>query len=184
MDALLIPYSEKMQKTISMLKADYASVRAGRANPAVLDKIVVDYYGAPTAINQMASVSVSEARMLTIQPYDVTSLKSIEKAIQASDLGINPMNDGRIIRLTFPTPTEERRRELSKDVRKMAEDAKIAIRAIRRDALEKFKKQQKASEITEDDYSNLEEGMQKLIDERTKEIDDISKSKEKEIMEI
>lgn len=184
MDALLTAYSEKMQKTISLLKSDYASVRAGRANPAVLDKIVVDYYGAPMAINQMASVSVTEARMLTIQPYDATAIKNIEKAIQASDLGINPMNDGRVIRLTFPTPTEERRRELSKEVRKMAEDAKIALRSIRRDALEKFKKQQKASEITEDDYSRLEDEMQKLIDDKSKEVDEISKNKEKEIMEI
>lgn len=184
MDALLTTYSEKMQKTISLLKSDYASVRAGRANPAVLDKIVVDYYGAPMAINQMASVSVTEARMLTIQPYDATAIKNIEKAIQASDLGINPMNDGRVIRLTFPTPTEERRRELSKEVRKMAEDAKIALRSIRRDALEKFKKQQKASEITEDDYSRLEDEMQKLIDDKSKEVDEISKNKEKEIMEI
>ena len=184
MDALLTTYSEKMQKTISLLKSDYASVRAGRANPAVLDKIVVDYYGAPMAINQMASVSVTEARMLTIQPYDATAIKNIEKAIQASDLGINPMNDGRVIRLTFPTPTEERRRELSKEVRKMAEDAKIALRSIRRDALEKFKKQQKASEITEDDYSRLEDEMQKLIDDKSKEVDEISKNKDKEIMEI
>ena len=184
MDALLTTYSENMQKTISLLKSDYASVRAGRANPAVLDKIVVDYYGAPMAINQMASVSVTEARMLTIQPYDATAIKNIEKAIQASDLGINPMNDGRVIRLTFPTPTEERRRELSKEVRKMAEDAKIALRSIRRDALEKFKKQQKASEITEDDYSRLEDEMQKLIDDKSKEVDEISKNKEKEIMEI
>lgn len=184
MDDAILSYKEKMDKTISILKADYGSVRAGRANPAVLDKIVVDYYGAPTALNQMASISTVEARMLAVQPYDVSMLKNIEKAIQASDLGINPTNDGRVLRLAFPQPTEERRKELTKQVRKMSEDSKVALRSIRRDAIEKFKKQQKASEITEDDYKNLETGVQKLIDEKTKEVDELCRLKEKEIMEI
>ena len=184
MNQMLKPYEEKMDKTLSVLRADYAGVRAGRANPAVLDKITVDYYGVETAINQMASISVPEPRLLAIQPYDASTLKSISKAIMASDLGINPTDDGRIIRLVFPQPTEERRRDLNKQARKMAEDSKVAIRSIRRDALDKFKKQQKASEITEDDYKELENDMQKLTDAKCKQIDEIAKVKEAEIMEI
>ena len=184
MNQMLKPYEEKMDKTLSVLRADYAGVRAGRANPAVLDKITVDYYGVETAINQMASISVPETRLLAIQPYDASTLKSISKAIMASDLGINPTDDGRVIRLVFPQPTEERRRDLNKQARKMAEDSKVAIRSIRRDALDKFKKQQKASEITEDDYKELENDMQKLTDAKCKQIDEIAKAKEAEIMEI
>lgn len=184
MNQMLKPYEEKMDKTLSVLRADYAGVRAGRANPAVLDKITVDYYGVETAINQMASISVPEPRLLAIQPYDASTLKSISKAIMASDLGINPTDDGRVIRLVFPQPTEERRRDLNKQARKMAEDSKVAIRSIRRDALDKFKKQQKASEITEDDYKELENDMQKLTDAKCKQIDEIAKVKEAEIMEI
>lgn len=184
MDEMLKEYSEKMNKTIAVLKTEYGGVRAGRANPAVLDKLTVDYYGVPTAVNQMASVTVAEARMLMIQPYDVSSLKNIEKAIQASDIGINPTNDGRVIRLVFPQLTEERRRELAKQVKKLAEDSKIALRVIRREALEKFKKMQKNSEITEDDLSNLDSEVQKLIDDKCNDIDEVEKVKEKEIMEI
>ena len=175
---------EKMDKTIAVVKRDLSTLRAGRANPAVLDKLTVDYYGVPTAVNQMASVTVAEARMLMIQPYDVSSLKNIEKAIQASDIGINPTNDGRVIRLVFPQLTEERRRELAKQVKKLAEDSKIALRVIRREALEKFKKMQKNSEITEDDLSNLDSEVQKLIDDKCNDIDEVEKVKEKEIMEI
>ncbi len=184
MNAYVTPYDEKMEKTLSYLKADLAATRAGRANPAVLDKIMVDYYGTPTAINQMAAVSVSEARVLVIQPWDASAIKNIEKAIQASDIGINPMNDGKCIRINFPQLTEERRRELVKDIKKMGEDGKVAIRAIRRDAIEKFKAIQKTSEITEDDLKNLEDEIQKATDKRTKDIDDAVKAKENEIMEI
>lgn len=175
---------EKMNKTEKRLASEYASIRAGRANPNVLDKIMVDYYGAPTAINQLAAVSVSEARVLTIQPWDASVLRGIEKAIQTSDLGINPQNDGKVIRITFPPLTEDRRREIVKDVSKMCEEAKIAIRSIRRDAIEKLKAMKKSSEITEDDLKNSEEKMQKLTDRYCKEIDSIAKDKEKEIMEI
>ena len=184
MNAYVTPYDEKMEKTLSYLKADLAATRAGRANPAVLDKIMVDYYGTPTAINQMAAVSVSEARVLVIQPWDASAIKNIEKAIQASDIGINPMNDGKCIRINFPQLTEERRRELVKDIKKMGEDGKVAIRAIRRDAIEKIKAIQKTSEITEDDLKNLEDEIQKATDKRTKDIDDAVKAKENEIMEI
>ena len=156
MDTVFAQVKEKMEKTLSVLESNYSSIRAGRANPAVLDKIRVDYWGTPTPINQMAAVSVAEARILQIQPWDVSSLGAIEKAIQASDLGINPQNDGRVIRLIFPQPTEERRKELVKEVRKMAEDSKVAIRSIRRDGMEKFKKMEKASEITEDDLDDCE----------------------------
>ncbi len=178
------PYSEKMDKTLSYLKADLAATRAGRANPAVLDKILVDYYGTPTPINQMAAVSVSEARVLVIQPWDASAIRNIEKAIQMSDIGINPMNDGKCIRINFPQLTEERRRDLVKDIKKMGEDSKVAVRSIRRDAIEKFKALQKDSEITEDDLKNLEEEIQKLTDKKTKEVDDAVKAKENEIMEI
>ncbi len=178
------PYSEKMEKTLSYLKADLAATRAGRANPAVLDKILVDYYGTPTPINQMAAVSVSEARVLVIQPWDASAIRSIEKAIQMSDIGINPMNDGKCIRINFPQLTEERRRDLVKDIKKMGEDSKVAVRSIRRDAIEKFKALQKDSEITEDDLKNLEDEIQKITDKKTKEVDEAVKAKENEIMEI
>ncbi len=180
----LIPYDEKMKKTISVLEQEYAAIRAGRANAAVLNRLEVDYYGVPTPINQMAAVSVAEARILVIQPWDRTTLKSIEKAILASDIGINPQNDGSVIRLVFPPLTEERRKELSKKVDKTAEDSKVAIRSIRRDAVDKFKTQKKASEITEDDLKNYEKDIQDLTDKFCKEIDSIAAAKKKEIMEI
>jgi len=173
-----------MDKSINALGKEYAAIRAGRANPAVLDKVTVDYYGTPSPINQLASISVSEARILVIQPYDASILKGIEKAIQASDIGINPNNDGRVIRITFPPLTEERRREIVKTVSKLAEDAKVAVRSIRRDSIEKFKAMKKASEITEDDLKNCEKDVQDLTDKACKEIDDLAKIKEKEILEI
>lgn len=175
---------EKMTKTVSVLGKDYAAIRAGRANPGVLDKVLVDYYGVPTPINQMAAISVSEARILVIQPWDKSTLTPIYKAIQASDIGINPQNDGSVIRLTFPQLTEDRRKELVKDIKKLAEDSKVAIRSIRRDAIDKIKKMQKASEITEDDLKNGEEELQKITDEFIKEIDAVASTKEKEVMSI
>ncbi|MBQ8868241.1 MAG: ribosome recycling factor [Oscillospiraceae bacterium] len=175
---------EKMNKSIDVLKDEFASIRAGRANPAVLDKISVDYYGVPTPIQQMAAVSVSEARVLVIQPWDASTLKSIEKAIYASDIGINPTNDGRIIRLAFPPLTEERRREIAKDISKLAENTKVAIRSIRRDGLEKFKTMKKNSEITEDDLKNCEKQVQDLTDQFCKSVDELAKIKEKEILEL
>lgn len=175
---------EKMSKTVSVLGNEYASIRAGRANASVLDKVRVDYYGTPTPINQMAAVSVAEARILTIQPWDTTTLHAIEKAIMASDIGINPQNDGRIIRLVFPQLTEERRRDLCKEAKKLAEDARIAIRSIRRDCIDKVKKMEKASEITEDDLKIAEKKLQDYTDKFVKEIDKIADAKEKDIMEI
>ncbi|MBQ8338032.1 MAG: ribosome recycling factor [Oscillospiraceae bacterium] len=175
---------EKMNKSIDVLKDEFASIIAGRANPDVLDKISVDYYGVPTPIQQMAAVSVSEARVLVIQPWDASTLKSIEKAIYASDIGINPTNDGRIIRLAFPPLTEERRREIAKDISKLAENTKVAIRSIRRDGLEKFKAMKKNSEITEDDLKNCEKQVQDLTDQFCKSVDELSKTKEKEILEL
>ncbi len=152
-------YSEKMKKTTEVLAAEFAGVRAGRASAAVLDKITVDYYGSPTPIQQIASISSPEPRSLVIQPWDATALKGIEKAIQTSDLGINPQNDGRVIRLVFPQLTEERRKDLAKQVKKYGEEAKVAVRNIRRDAIDKFKKMQKKSEITEDDMKDVEREM-------------------------
>ena len=184
MDSAVQTYEGKMKKTINALQTEYASIRAGRANPAVLDKITVDYYGTPTPIQQMAAISVAEARVLVIQPWDKSTISGIETAILKSDLGINPSNDGNIIRIAFPQPTEERRKELCKEVRKKAEDAKVAIRSIRRDANDTFKAQQKKSEITEDDYKDLEKDIQKLTDNFVKEIDKVAQEKEKEILEI
>ncbi len=177
-------YEEKMTKTISVLTSNYASIRAGRATPAVLDKLTVEYYGVPTKINAMASVSVSEARTLVIQPYDRSTLKAIEKAIQASDIGINPNNDGSVIRLTFPQLTEERRKEICKTIAKYGEEAKVAVRSIRRDANEKIKSMKKSGEITEDDQKIMESQIQKATDKYIEEIDKIAAGKEKEIMEI
>lgn len=174
----------KMDKSINVLASELASIRAGRANPAVLDKITVDYYGAATPIPQVGTVSVPEARTIVIQPWDATILKEIEKAIGASDLGINPNNDGKVIRLTFPPLTEERRKDLVKNVKKIGEDSKVAIRSIRRDALEMFKKQQKAGEITEDDLKGTEKDIQEMTDNAIKEIDEIVKKKEAEILEV
>lgn len=179
-----IEFESKMKKTAEVLKTQLASVRAGRANAAVLDQITVDYYGVPTPIQQVASVSVPDPRSLMIQPWDASVLKGIEKAILASELGINPQNDGRVIRLVFPQLTEERRKELVKQVKKYGEEAKVAVRNIRRDAIDKFKKQQKASEITEDDYKTIEKDIQKLTDDYIKEVDNITDKKEKELFEI
>ncbi|MBQ6053172.1 MAG: ribosome recycling factor [Clostridia bacterium] len=174
----------KFDKTIAALEYEYSSIRAGRANPVVLDKLTVDYYGAPTKINQLASVSVQEARVLVVQPYDSSVLKEIEKAILASDIGINPQNDGKLIRLNFPPLTEERRRDLCKQIQKEAENSKVAIRTIRRDALEMYKAQKKKSEITEDDLKICEKDIQDATDKYCKDIDAIAKKKESEIMEI
>ena len=184
MKELLNVAKEKMEKTIKVLAGDYAAIRAGRANPAVLDRITVDYYGTQTPIQQMAAISVSDARILVIQPWDKSTLKSIEKAIQASDLGINPANDGTVIRLTFPQLTEERRKDLSKDIKKLGEESKVAIRAIRRDANDKIKAMKKNSEITEDDVKNFDKDIQKLTDKYIGLIDDAVSTKEKEIMSI
>ena len=178
------PYDEKMQKTIEVVVSDFASVRAGRANAAVLDKITVDYYGSPTPINQVASVSSPDPRTLAIQPWDASILKAIEKAIQTSDLGINPQNDGRVIRLSFPQLTEERRRELTKQVRKYAENGKVAIRNIRRDAVDTYKVMKKKSEITEDDLKEYEKEMQDLTERRCKQIDELAAKKEAELMAV
>lgn len=175
---------EKMQKTVNVLDADLAAVRAGRANPAVLDKVTVDYYGAPTPVNQMAAISVAEARILVITPWDKSTLKPIEKAIQASDIGINPINDGNVLRLTFPQLTEERRKDLVKDIKKMGEESKVAIRSIRRDVMDKFKTMKKNNEITEDDLKNCEKDVQNVTDKFVKKIDEMIEAKEAEIMSI
>ena len=177
-------FENKMQKTCDALSSELATIRAGRANTAVLNQITVDYYGVPTPIMQVASVATPDPRSLLIQPWDGSLLKPLEKAILASDLGINPQNDGRMIRLVFPPLTEERRKELVKQTKKYGDEAKVAIRNIRRDAIEKFKKQQKASEITEDDYKIVEKDIQKLTDDFIKEIDKICDKKEKELTEI
>lgn len=174
----------KMNKAIAALENDLAAIRAGRANPALLDKITVEYYGAQTPLQQVGTISVPEARSIVIQPWDMTVLKDIEKAILASDLGLTPNNDGKVIRLNFPPLTEERRKELNKGVSKRGEEAKVAIRNIRRDAIEGFKKQKKDNEITEDDLKNLEEKIQKMTDKFVKEIDTIIAAKEKEILEV
>ena len=180
----LVEFDTKMTKTMNNMRGEFSSIRAGRANPAVLDKIRVDYYGTPTPINQMAAVSVSEARILVIQPWDRSTMKPIEKAIQSSEIGINPNNDGVVLRIAFPPLTEERRKELCKSVRKLAEDAKVAIRSIRRDANDKFKTMKKNSEITEDDQKNYENDIQKLTDQYCKDIDTEAAAKEKEILEL
>ena len=177
-------FESKMKKTCEALTSTLATIRAGRANAAVLDQIQVDYYGVPTPIQQVASIATPDPRSLLIQPWDNKLLKGIEKAILASELGINPQNDGRCIRLVFPPLTEERRRDLVKQTKKYGEESKVAIRNIRRDAIEKFKKQQKASEITEDDYKIAEKDIQKLTDDFIKEIDKIAEKKEKELTEI
>ena len=184
MNELIKNTEEKMIKTLGVLDRDYKSIRAGRANVSVLDRITVDYYGSPTPIQQMAAVSVPEPRILMIQPWDASTLKDIEKAILVSDIGINPQNDGRVIRLSFPPLTEERRKEIVKEVKKVAEDNKVAIRNTRRDALEKLKGLKKANTITEDDEQNGEKKIQNLTDKYCKEIDTLAAAKEKEILEI
>ena len=175
---------EKMEKCIRSLEHEFSTVRAGRANPAVLDKVLVDYYGTPTPVQQMAAISVSEARVLVVQPWDMSQLKAIEKAIQSSDIGINPTNDGKVIRLAFPQPTEDRRKELVKQIKKFGEEAKVTLRNVRRDTLEKFKTMKKNSEITEDDMKNYEKDMQKLTDKFCDNVDSAVSEKEKEIMSI
>lgn len=177
-------FEEKMKKSVSNLNSELLTIRAGRANPHVLDKVTVEYYGAEVPINQVASVSTPEARIIAISPFDSTFLKEIEKAINMSDIGINPNNDGKVIRLIFPELTEERRKELTKDVKKKGEDSKVAIRNIRRDAMDAVKKAEKANEITEDTLKNLEEEIQKLTDSNIAEIDKLVESKNKEIMSI
>ena len=177
-------FERRMKKTCEALTAQLATIRAGRANAAVLDQITVDYYGVATPIQQVASIGAPDPRSLLIQPWDASILKGIEKAILASDLGINPQNDGRMIRLVFPPLTEERRKDLVKQTKKYGEESKVAVRNIRRDAIEKFKKQQKASEITEDDYKVAEKDVQKLTDDYVKEVDKIIEAKEKELTEI
>ena len=177
-------FDAKMQKTIDVVMSDFASVRAGRANAAVLDKITVDYYGAPTPLNQVAAISSPDPRSLMIQPWDSTLRKAIEKAIQTSDLGINPQNDGKVIRLAFPQLTEERRKELTKQVKKYGENGKVAIRNIRRDAMEKFKAMEKKSEITEDDRKDYEKELQDMTEKRCKQIDELTAKKETELMAV
>ena len=184
MDARLNSYEEKMVKTMHNLEEEFGSIRAGRANPHVLDKIRVDYYGTPSPIQSVANVSVPEPRMIQIQPWESSLVKAIEKAILTSDLGINPTNDGKVIRLIFPELTEERRKELAKTLHKKSEDAKVNVRGVRRDAMDFFKKAQKNSEITEDDLKGLEDDIQKLTDAKIKEIDNICAAKEKDIMSI
>lgn len=175
---------QSMEKCIKSLENEFSTIRAGRANPAILDKIQVNYYGVPTAINAMAAVSVSEARILLIQPWDASSLKAIEKAIIASDIGITPTNDGKALRLVFPQLTEERRKELSKQVKKYGEEAKVTVRNCRRDAMDKFKAMKKNSEITEDDVKDCEKKIQTLTDKYCDKIDSICADKEKEIMKV
>ena len=177
-------FQRKMEKTLDVLASDFAAVRAGRANAQVLDRISVEYYGTPTPLNQVATIASPDPRQLTIQPWDQSLLKAIEKAINTSDLGINPQNDGRIIRLNFPQLTEERRKDLTKQVKKYGESGKIAIRNIRRDAMDKVKAMKKKSEITEDDLKECEETMQKMTDKRCKEIDELTAKKEAELMAV
>ena len=175
---------EKMTKTISVFEENLSEIRAGRANPAILNRVMIDYYGTPTPINQVAGISVPEARMIVIQPWDASILKDIEKEILKSDMGINPNNDGKVIRLAFPELNEERRKEIVKDIRKMAEEAKVAIRSIRRDGIDEAKTMQKNSEISEDDLKVAEEKIQKLTDKYVENIDKILETKEKEVMSI
>ena len=177
-------FERKMEKTLDVLASDFGAVRAGRANAQVLDRITVEYYGVPTPLNQVGTISSPDARTLVIQPWDTTLLRAIEKAIQTSDLGINPQNDGRVIRLAFPQLTEERRKDLTKQVRKYAEDAKVAVRNIRRDAVDYVKKAQKKGELTEDDQKKAEKDIQELTDKFTKRVDEMCGKKEKELMEI
>ena len=175
---------EKMSKTISVLQEDFSEVRAGRANPAILNKIKVDYYGTPTPINQVAGISVPEARLIVIQPWDVSLLKEIEKEILKAEIGINPNNDGKVIRLAFPELNEERRKELVKEIKKMAEESKVSIRSIRREAMDEAKKLQKDNQMTEDELKGAEDQIQKLTDEKIGEIDKVLSEKEKEVMSV
>ena len=182
--AELKEFERKMDKTLEVLASDFGTIRAGRANAQVLDRITVEYYGVPTPLNQVGTISSPDPRTLVIQPWDTTLLRAIEKAIQASDIGINPNNDGTVLRLLFPPLTEERRKDLAKSIAKMGEESKVAIRSIRRDANDKLKAMKKASEITEDDLKNLENDCQKITDKYIAEIDKITAEKEKEIMSV
>ena len=184
MSDIIHDYDAKMQKTVDVVVSDFASVRAGRANAGVLDRIAVEYYGTETPIHQVASISTPDPRTLVIQPWDATLLKAIEKAILISELGINPQNDGKVIRLNFPQLTEERRKELTKQVKKYGENGKVAVRNIRRDAMDKLKAMEKKSEITEDDLKEYEKDLQKVTDKRIKEIDDLTSKKEAELMAV
>ena len=184
MDERLVQFDEKMQKTMNNLSEEFGSIRAGRANPHVLDKLKVDYYGTPTAIQQVANVNVPEPRMIQIQPWEASMVKEIEKAILTSDLGINPTNDGKVIRLLFPELTEERRKELAKDIKKKGEGAKVAVRNIRRDAMDHFKKVGKAEDISEDEIKDLEDGIQKLTDQYVAQIDKAVDAKSDEILTV
>ncbi len=184
MQSQLKKAEEAMARRIDHMCTEYSEIRAGRANPAVLDRVKVDYYGAPTPVNQLAAVSVTEARTLTIQPWDISVLKQIEKAIQVSDIGINPQNDGKVIRLIFPPLTEDRRKEIVKDVQKVAEDTKVQVRNARRDVIDKLKSMKKSGELTEDDLKQGEKKAQDLTDKFVKEIDKLSAAKQKEILEL
>lgn len=184
MDSRLTPYEEKMQKSLDNLAEDYVTIRAGRANPHILDKIQVDYYGTATPLQQVANINVPEPRMIQIQPWEASLVKEIEKAILCSDLGLNPTNDGKVIRLVFPELTEERRKELAKDIKKKGENAKVAIRNIRRDANDACKKLNKASEISEDELKELENDIQKITDKYIAKIDEAVESKSKEILTV
>ena len=184
MDERLLTFEDKMEKSLNNLVDEYAGIRAGRANPHILDKLRVDYYGTPTPIQSVANVSVPEARMIQISPWEASMVKEIEKAILCSDIGINPSNDGKVIRLVFPELTEDRRKELAKDIKKKGEDAKVAIRNIRRDAIDHFKKVGKADGISEDEIKNLEDGVQKLTDAYISKIDGAIEAKSKEILTV
>ena len=177
-------YEEKMNKSISVLEENFAEVRAGRANPAILNKITVDYYGTPTPINQVAGISVPQARLIVIQPWDASILKEIEKEILKSDIGINPSNDGKVIRLAFPELNEERRKEIVKDIKKMAEEAKVAVRNVRREGIDIAKAEQKDGNITEDELKNAENEIQKITDKYIEEVDKVLEAKEKEVMSV
>ena len=184
MDERLAQYNEKMQKSLDNLLAEFGGIRAGRANPHVLDKIKVDYYGTPTALQQVENINVPEPRMIQIQPWEASLVKEIEKAIMTSDLGINPTNDGKVIRLVFPELTEERRKEIAKDIKKKGESAKVAVRNIRRDANDAFKKLSKSADISEDEIKELEDGVQKLTDKYIAQIDKAVDEKNKEILTV
>lgn len=175
---------EKMMKTVSVFEQNLSEIRAGRANPAILNKIQIDYYGVPTPINQVAGISVPEARLIVIQPWDGSILKEIEKEILKSDIGINPNNDGKVIRLNFPELTEERRKDIVKEIKKLAEESRVAVRAIRRDGIDEFRKQQKDNQITEDDLKTAEDTIQKLTDKYIEKVDSLLENKEKEVMSV
>ena len=184
MDERIVKYQEKMDKTLANLDSEFGTIRAGRANPHILDKLRVDYYGTPSPIQSVANVSVPEPRMIQIQPWEASMVKEIEKAINCSDIGINPTNDGKLIRLVFPELTEERRKDLAKDIKKKGEEAKVAVRNIRRDANDAFKKLGKGKEVSEDEVKELEENVQKLTDKYIKDIDKAIEEKSKEIMTV